>query len=158
MSSFNAVGVSLTAASPALIVKNAAWWPDIDAHDLRDVHRITDTVTDRRLQTAVTSAIAITNRQLREWQQQQATGGYKSLGAVPVPDYLPADGYTTLYLHAVYCEAHALLIERYRDYAASAVGMRDSDVKERTAHDYRRDAGYAISELCNRSRCVVELI
>ena len=158
MSSFLVTGSDASAARPALTVKNTGWWPDISADDLRETHRITDTVTDARLKTAITTAIAAVNRLLRGWQRQQVTAGYVSLSAVPNPDHLPPDGLVALYLRAVYCHAHAVLVERYRDYDASGSGTRDSDVKDAIADDYRREAMYAISDISDRPHNIVELI
>ena len=158
MSSFLVTGGDASTARPALTVKNADWWPDISADDLRDTHRITDTVTDARLKTAITTAIAAVNRLLRDWQRQQRSAGHTSLAVVPVPDYLPPDGLNALYLRAVYCHAHALLIERYRDYDASGSGTRDSETKGDIAGDYRREAMFAISDICDRPHNIVELI
>lgn len=157
MSSFIAAGGS-SAPRKSLVVKNAVWWPDVDCAALREYHRITDTVTDSRLEAAVLTALAIVNRQLRAWQHQHVTAGAVCLADVPVPDYLPPDAYRVLYLRAVGCEAHAQLIDRYRDYGATGEGTKDAIIKQSIASDCRRDAAYAISEICDRPRSKVVLV
>lgn len=157
MSSFVATG-GAPAPMKAAIVRNNGWWPDIDSGDIRASHRITDTITSQRLESALIAAIASTNRLLQDWQRANRDAGHVSLDAVPVPDHMPPEGLKVLYLRAVYCEAHAQLVERYRDYDATGVGVRDSSAKDRLADDLRRDAAFAISDICDRPRNVFVLI
>ncbi|WP_110687029.1 head completion/stabilization protein [Salinicola aestuarinus] len=156
MSSFVAAGnASAIQAAP---ISNAPFWPDIDPTAFRDAHRIDGTVTPRRVTDVLLTAIATTNRVLRHWQAKQVEAGYPVLDAVPTPDWQPFGVYPALYQRAVFAEAHAQLLERYRDYDATAATRDRGDLHDETADTYRRDARWAVSEIAGRSHVTVELI
>ncbi|OHV11209.1 head completion/stabilization protein [Kushneria phosphatilytica] len=156
MSSFIATGnTSARAAEP---IENNGFWPEIDPADFRATHRIDGTVTPVRVQDVLLTAMATTNRILRHWQAQQIEAGYLTAEAVPAPDWQPPNIYPALYQRAVFAEAHAQLLERYRDYDATASTRDRGDLNEYTGDSYRRDARYAVSEITGRSHVTVELI
>lgn len=156
MSSFVATGNA--SATPADPVANAAFYPQIDPAEFRDSHRIDGTVTPRRIVDVLLTAIATTNRVLREWQAKQEAAGYPTLDAVPTPEWQPPGIYPALYQRAVFAEAHAQLLERYRDYDATAATRDRGDLNDQTSETYRRDARWAVSEILGRSHVTVELI
>ncbi|WP_353981702.1 head completion/stabilization protein [Salinicola endophyticus] len=156
MSSFVAAGNA--SATPAEPIPNATFYPDIDPAAFRDAHRIDGTVTPQRIADVLLTAIAATNRVLREWQARQVEAGYPVIDAVPAPDWQPAGIYPALYQRAVFAEAHAQLLERYRDYDATAATRDRGDLHEDTAGTYRRDARWAVSQICGRPNVTVELI
>lgn len=130
------------------------WWPDIDVATAREIIRISGTVTQPRLAEALQNAAWAVNRELRNWQPQQL---------ISQPDELTDPRMVGLYLRAVYSYAKAELIERYRDYDATAaasasVGERRAQGTEDAAADARRNLRWAIADLLGRSRVTVELM
>ncbi|MCM2973508.1 head completion/stabilization protein [Larsenimonas suaedae] len=156
MSSFVATGN--TRATPLEPIANNGFWPAIDPADFRDRHRVDGTVTPARLDDVLLTAIATTNRVLRHWQFDQIETGYLHIDAVPTPSWQPPSIYPDLYRRAVYAEAHAQLLERYRDYDATASTRDRGDLHDQTADRFRRDAHWAISEITGRGHVTVELI
>lgn len=63
-----------------------------------------------------------------------------------------------LYLRAVYAQAQADLLERYRDASATGEGDKLGEAKDLAADDYRADARWAIAELTGRNHTTVDLI
>ena len=62
------------------------------------------------------------------------------------------------YRRAVYCEAKANLLERYRDFDATGEGQRRADAIESPIDDLRRDARWACRAITGEGRTSVELI
>lgn len=141
----------------APMIANADFYPAIDPNDFRASHRITDTITDDRVADALTAAATITNRILEPWRASLA-GNPATLDAVMLPKWMPSDGLLALYRRAIYGEAHATLLDRYRDYDATSAGNHDSDSREDMAGKYRQASRWAVSEMTNRPHTTVELI
>ncbi|WP_110709187.1 head completion/stabilization protein [Salinicola sp. CR57] len=156
MSSFVAAGNA--SAAPAAPIANAVFYPDIDPAEFRDSHRIDGTITPQRITDVLLTAIATTNRILREWMAAQVEAGYLTIDSVPTPHWQPPEIYPALYQRAVFAEAHAQLLERYRDYDATAASRDRGDLHDQTADNYRRDARWAVAEIVGRSHVTVELI
>lgn len=156
MSSFVAAGNAN--ATPADPIANAPFYPEIDPAEFRDSHRIDGTITPQRITDVLLTAIATTNRILRDWQTAQVEAGYLTIDSVPTPDWQPPEIYPALYQRAVFAEAHAQLLERYRDYDATAESRDRGDLHAQTADNYRRDARWAVAEIAGRSHVTVELI
>lgn len=156
MSSFIATGnAGNRAAEP---IENNGFWPAIDPAEFRETNRIDSTVTPPRVQDALLTAMATTNRVLRHWQAKQVAEGYSRAGDVPASDWQPPGTYLALYKRAVFAEAHARILERYRDYDATASTRDRGDLNEYAGESYRRDAAWAISEIEGRPHSTVELI
>ncbi|OLO03347.1 head completion/stabilization protein [Salinicola socius] len=156
MSSFVATGnASAIQADP---IPNNPFWPNIDPAEFRNAHRIDGTVTPQRITDVLLTAMATTNRVLRHWQAEQMETGYLVVDSVPEPIWQPAGIYPALYKRAVFAEAHAQLLERYRDYDATAASRDRGDLDDQTSDTYRRDARWAVSEILGRSHVTVELI
>lgn len=156
MTSFVAAGnISTRAAEPIL---NNGFWPTIDPEEFRDARRIDGTVTPPRVQDALLTAMATVNRVLRHWQQQQVDAGHQQVQDVPNPSWQPPGVYLALYRRAVYATAHAVIVEAYRDYDATASTRDRGDTQENIGDSYRRDASWAISEIMGRPHVTVELI
>ncbi|MGJ8518189.1 head completion/stabilization protein [Carnimonas bestiolae] len=137
-------------------IKNAPFWPDIDPEAFRSEHRITDTVTNSRVISALANAIGITNRMLREWRSKHSQ--YETLGDVPEYEWLPTGGLTAQYKRAVFSEAHALILDHYLNVGATGRMNEDDDSRRDMADTHRRDARWAVNEILDRPHTTVELI
>ncbi|MGJ8526866.1 hypothetical protein LMG33818_002629 [Halomonadaceae bacterium LMG 33818] len=168
-STFIAIGGSGPRA-PETIIANTGFWPDIDPNDFRTVHRITDTVTNARVETALRAAMSITNRVLEAWRARffsknpPQTPIPQTLSDVTLYSWMPPGGLVGHYVRAVYAEAHAQILDRYRDYDATGPARREgqsrthTDPRMDTAASYRQDANWSITEILNRPHTTVELI
>lgn len=152
-------GFIATADSPEqVVIRNSAFYPDIDATDLREAMLLDGTVTTARLYEAVLNAIASANADLCTWRIAQQAQGYNSLSAVPAE---LIDGESILVAHyrrAVYCLAAANLQERFRSFDTTGDGHRAADRLEIPIDGLRRDARWAIRDILGISRSTVELI
>ncbi|SDK78657.1 Phage head completion protein (GPL) [Modicisalibacter muralis] len=139
-------------------IANNAFWPALDPDDFRVQHRIDTTITQPRVTTALRVAMASVNRQLADWQATQVEAGHGDVDSVPLEAWQTAGHHRLLYVRAVHAEAHANLLERYRDVSATAEGDERGEAKNEAADDYRRDARYAVAEIEGRTHTTVELI
>ncbi|WP_269503711.1 head completion/stabilization protein [Burkholderia sp. IMCC1007] len=145
-------------AEPATPIKNDPFYPDMALERARDTMRLDGTVTNPRLRHELLDAIASVNDELRSARAAWQDAGATQLADVPAEQL---DGESVLlhhYRRAVYCQAKASLIERYRDYDTTGDGARRADELEPQGDELRRDARWAISALLRRPRVTVELI
>lgn len=140
------------------IITNDAFYPGIDLTDLRESTRLDATVTNERLQNAVSAAMIQVNGQLRAYQSTQLERGFNHLSDVPSTSINNESVLITLYKRAVYCTVQADLNERYSDYDTTAADKKDANINDHIAELQRRNAQWAISDLVGRGRCTVELI
>lgn len=139
-------------------ISNAAFWPDIDPTQARAALRIDGTITPVRLRHALIEAMASTNGDLAAWRKRMQADGYAGLSDVPA-DAIDGDSvHLSSYRRAVYCEAKANLLERYRDFDATGEGQRRADAIESPIDDLRRDARWACRAITGEGRTSVELI
>ncbi|REE92648.1 head completion/stabilization protein [Cupriavidus plantarum] len=155
MSSFFA---SAPAASGQNVIANDGFFPDIDVDAATAGMRQDGTVTAERLRAALAEAALSVNQDLSAWRALQTEAGYATLAAVPSPQIDGQPAHVHRYLRAIYCETRAGLIERYRDYDATAAGDRKAEALMQAVEDLRRDARWAVSDIVGRSRSTVELI
>lgn len=155
MSSFLA---SAPVQSGQNLIGNDGFFPDIDVDAALAAMRQDGTVTAERLRGALVEGVLSVNDDLASWRTDQLAGGYATLGAVPAPLVDGKSAHVHRYLRAVYCEARASLIERYRDYDATAAGDRKAEALMQAVEDLRRDARWAISDIAGRPRSTVDLI
>jgi len=155
MSSFFA---SEPAASDQSQIVNDGFFPDIDVDTATEAMRQDGTVTAERLRGALVEAALSVNADLAMWRAEQQAAGYATLVAVPAAQIDGKSAHAHRYLRAVYCEARAGLIERYRDYDATAAGDRKAEALMQAVEDLRRDARWAASDIVGRPRSTVELI
>lgn len=149
---------ALAPTSPEATVANDGWFPDIDLADCRAASRLDGTVTPERLLYAVANAVASVNDELAAWKAEKVAAGHADLEAVPASKVTGQSVFVMRYLRAVYCTAHAELVERYRDLGITAAGDKRADAMEPRIEDLRRDARWAIADLQGRRRTTVELI
>jgi hypothetical protein len=153
---------SFFAAAPAEsdqnLIVNDGFFPDIDVDTAMEAMRQDGTVTAERLRGALVEAALSVNKDLAVWRAEQQAADYATLEAVPVAQIDGKSAHLHRYLRAVYCEARAGLIERYRDYDATAAGDRKAEALMQAVEDLRRDARWATSDIVGRPRSTVELI
>lgn len=147
---------SQPASEPPITI--GPFWPEIDPVKIRDDQRIDNTVTPERLRAVLIESAITTIEALADWKAAQIAAGNTALDTIAAE---PIDGTSLLvhrFLRAVGCWAKALLIERYRDYDATAKGDRNADQLVDTISDCRRDYHNAIADIAGRPRTTVELI
>lgn len=135
-----------------------AFWPDIDPFEIREAQRLDNTVTPARLRPALIEAASTTIEALAAWKIAQIELGYTTLAAVPSDEI---DGATIIehrFKRAVGSLAKALLMERYRDFDATAKGDKRADALTDPIDDCRRDHLNALADITGRPRCTIELI
>ena len=145
-------------AEPPAKIQNNGFWPAIDPADFRDTERLGSHITAARVEHALRSAIADTNRQLADWQANHQKSDAASIDLVEPPAWAIEGHYSQLYRRAVYAAAHASLLERYRETTATGQGDERGEAKAAAADDYRRDARWAVAEIEGRTHTTVELI
>ena len=152
------LGHSTNPPSPTLdIIINNGFWPDLDPNAFREEERVHN-VTPPRLRQSLRAAVADVNRQLANYQHTHQQAGRMACDAIPPEPWQSPGDIQLLYLRAVYAQAQADLLERYRDASATGKGDERGEAKDLAADDYRADARWAIAELTGRSHTTVELI
>ncbi|SHF00611.1 Phage head completion protein (GPL) [Modicisalibacter ilicicola DSM 19980] len=152
------VAYGTAASTDAPELANNGFWPDLDPDDFREQHRLDTTVTQPRLVTALSIAMASVNRQLADFQTEQVAAQRGTADLIPIEPWQIPGHHALLYVRAVFAEAHAQLLERYRDHSATDVGDERGEAKVDAAEDYRRDARWAVAEIVGRNHTTVELI
>ncbi|MEL5381127.1 head completion/stabilization protein [Serratia ureilytica] len=140
------------------IVKNVFFWPDIDPADVRDVMRIEGTITAPRLRLAIKSAIAEINAELFTFRRDQMADGYQRLEDVPGEQLDGESVRVSEYRNAVSAMTMATLSEQYRSFDTTATGGRKADVVEASIGELWRNARNAISNVAERSHCIIGLL
>jgi len=138
-------------------IANNGFWPEINPNDFREEERV-HSVTPKRLTQSLRAAMADVNRQLADYQAEQQESGRATIDEVPVENWQTPGDLQLLYRRAVYAQAQADLLERYRDASATGKGDERGEAKDLAADDYRADARWAIAELVGRTHTTVELI
>lgn len=147
-----------------VVIKNDGFFPDIDLDAMRDTQRLDGTVTAPRLQAEVLEAMLHANDELSAWRALREAEGYTSLADVkcvdgrPVPEVGGKTALELRYTRAVFCWAHANVIERYRNFDATGAGAKLDDATRPGADELRRDAAWAINDIAGVARTTVELI
>ncbi|MGF6590700.1 head completion/stabilization protein [Pseudomonas sp. 2835] len=154
MSGFIAGGVPTT----AFPISNSDFWPDIDGQHLRAAMRITDAVTDDRLEVAAVNAMIEANRELAGYRTANEAKGFTALADVPAEQISGESQLLHLYRRVIYCNALAELVERYSSFDATNSGEKKVTEEETSADQLRRDARKALRTLLGLSHTTVELL
>ncbi len=153
---------SFIATAPAqagqTLIANDGFFPDIDVDQALAAMREDGTVTPERFRSALVEAALSVNGELATWKTAQLAAGHTSLTDVPAPQVDGKSAHLHRYLRALYCQARAGLIERYRDYDATASGNKTAEALLQAVEDLRRDARWAVSDILGITRTTVELI
>lgn len=144
-------------SQPLETISNNGFWPDIDPNQFIDEERVHN-VTPPRIRQSLRAAIADVNRQLASYQSSQQENGRAVIDDVPIEPWQTPGDLQLLYLRAVYAQAQADLLERYRDTSATGEGDKLGEAKDLAADDYRADARWAVAELTGRNHTTVDLI
>lgn len=139
-------------------IRNDGFFPDIDVDLAIAATRLDGTVTPERLRGALVEAALSVNEELAAWKAAQSAAGHATLDAVPAPRIDDTSAHIHRYLRAVFCSARAALIERYRDYDATAAGDKAAEALMQAVEDLRRDRRWAISDLLGIPRSTIALI
>jgi hypothetical protein len=137
---------------------NNDFWPPVSPSEFREVQRLDGTVTAPRLIHALRTAMADVNRLLADYQAEHQAAGIDSAEDIPLEPWQIEGHHVQLYRRAVYSQAHAELLERYRDHSATGEGDERGEAKATAADAVRADARWAIAELTGRTHTTVELI
>ncbi|WP_439461852.1 head completion/stabilization protein [Serratia quinivorans] len=140
------------------IVKNVFFFPDIRPAEVRDVMRIEGTITAPRLRLAIKSAMAEVNAELFTFRRNQMADGYPRLEDVPGDKIDGESVRVSEYRNAVSAMTMATLSEQYRSVDTTATGGRKADVIEASIGELWRNARNAISNVAERSHCIIGLL
>lgn len=152
--SFIASATGLPRPAP---LANDGFFPGIDLAHLRAVQRLDGTVTHERLAHETVEAMLAVNAELAAWRATQQAAGHTTLADVPAATADGASALVQRYRRAVYCLAHASLLERYRNF--DATGARPETASELPgADELRRDARWAVRDILGMARSTVALI
>lgn len=146
----------VTPAEPE--IESGPFWPIINPAKIREEHRIDGTATAPRLRAALYEAIAETNHALRAWRIAHQELGTNALASVAADKIAGESILIQKYRRAVGCYAKAILLERHRDYDATAEGEKTGEPREDQIGDNKRDWHHAIADITGRTRSTVELI
>jgi len=152
------IAASPVPEAPGQTITSAAFWPTFDTATIREAMRLDGTVTEDRLVNAAISAIGNVNRDLATWRKEREAEGAATLADVEAEEINEVSELVHLYRRAVYATTRANLIERYRDFDATADGHQAADNLEPTVADLYRDARFAIRDILGIGHCTVELI
>lgn len=139
-------------------IASGPFWPTIEPAKVREAQRIDDTIHPNRLLEALFEAMASVNAELKAWSEAKIAAGVNKLEDVEAEKINDVSIHVHRYRRAVGCLAKANLLERYRDFDATARGDRKADALENPIDDLRRDARWAISDIQGIGRTTVELI
>lgn len=143
--------------SPANIVTNDGFFPDIDLDRLRGATRLDGTVTPQRLRDAVVEALISLNREFAIWKAEKLGAGVTALTQLP-PHVDGMSVQQTLYLMAVYRTVKAVLVERYQGFDVTKSGVDQGETLEKLVDDERRAARWAVRDFLGQGHTTVELI
>lgn len=139
-------------------ISNSQFWPAISIDEFRATTRLQDTITDGRVQQALTESMLSANRELTAWRDSQLTLGYAELGSVPAERIGEKTALEHHYLSAIYAQAKARLMEQYRDIDTTVDGKHRAAEFEGTIESWRRTARESIRALLGAQRATIELI
>lgn len=158
MSAFVATAPTATPGSTADSIGNDGWFPDLQLSDVRAIVRLDGTVTDDRLRDAIRFAMLHVNDQLEGLSSREKSNGATSFVAGSNRTLDGKNRRGLLYLRAVACWAKADLLERYRSLDTTDSGMRRAEDMSQGIDEQRRNTSWALRDIQNLPRTVVELI
>ncbi len=134
------------------------FWPPIAPAELRAAQNIDATVPAERLRAVIIEALATAGEELAAWQADQITAGFATLADVPGERVGEKTLHEMRFAWAVGCLVKAMVMERYRNFDATAAGDKKADAMAPAIDDARRDYRWAISAIQGKPRNTVELI
>ena len=139
-------------------IVNDGFFPDVDPALFAREMRVRDAVTPERRRRALIDAIITVGNQLAAWRARQLLAGCATLAGVPSPAIDGESRLVQLYRTAVFGEAKAKLVERYRDTDITRAGKDQVEDLDPSIGELRRDSVYAVRDILGVGRVAVELI
>ena len=121
-------------------ISSGDYWPDIEVKVAADVMRVTGSITQTRLIESLENSIQYIKQLVVDYE---------------VNNEAPDERAKSLFLRAVYFDAKADLIERYRDYDSTGTTDNRNDLTTQNASDSRRNSKWAINDLLQKPRLFV---
>ncbi|MCW2410884.1 MULTISPECIES: head completion/stabilization protein [unclassified Sphingobium] len=140
------------------VIENDGFFPAIDPREIRELARITSSITAPRLRGAILAAMDATEIDLRAWVAEQTGKGHATLADVPAPQLGGESRNLIRYRRIIALLAKAELIDRHRDFDTTAAGASQGDELDESVRELRRDAAHAIRDMLGRTRTTVDLI
>jgi Phage head completion protein (GPL) len=138
-------------------ITNDGFWPNVDLGQMRAASRLTGNVTPERLRSAAIAAVIFVNGELAAYKAKQVADGWDS--AADIGESIDGKSrIVQLYQRAVTSSVQADLADSYRDWDNTRAGDYRADVETVAADDFRRNASWAIADICGVRRNVTELI
>lgn len=137
---------------------NDGFFPDVDPALFAREMRVRDAVTPERRRRALVDAIITVGNQLAAWRDRQLLAGSATLGAVASPVIDGESRLVQLYHTAIFSEAKAKLVERYRDADITRAGKDQVEDLEPSIGELRRDSVYAVRDILGVGRVAIALI
>ncbi|WP_432786963.1 hypothetical protein AAEX37_01025 [Oligella sp. MSHR50489EDL] len=126
-----------------IVIDAGGFWPNIDVAIAADVMRVTGSVTQTRLVESLRNSLQHIKRLIVDYELAHDKADERA---------------QALFLRAVYFDAKADLIERYRDYDATGSLDNRGDVSDELAADSRRNSKWAVSDLLGKPRIFIEAL
>lgn len=139
-------------------IQNNGFFPNVSLDEMRKSQNLDSTVTTERLKQAVIVAITRINQELFEYRLEAQALGFLTLKSMNSDEINGMNVLVHQYLYAVFTQAHAYLIEKYRDFDATEKGIKKSEAVIKTANDLYRESRYTIRDILNLSHSTFELI
>ena len=126
------------------------FWPTPNVLIFRRSERVDSTISDERVNVALSLAVVAVNKDLNKW---------KSAQTVALLSEMDENGVIAFhYLASVYSLAKALTIEVVRDYDTTKSGHQRADELEEKIDDYRRRSLESRAAILQISARITELI
>lgn len=144
--------------APETVIVNDGFFPDVDPAAVREVARVSTSITPARLRAAILGGIMTAEIDLRRYAADCREAGYAKLADVPADKLDSVSVQIIRYRRAVALFAKAELIERHRDFDTTAAGGNQADELSPSINELRRDAMHAVRDMLGQSRTGVWLI
>nr|WP_314469835.1 head completion/stabilization protein [uncultured Sphingomonas sp.] len=146
------------APAPEAPIANDGFFPDVDPAQFAREMRLRDGITPDRRRRALIEAIITVGNQLTGYRDQHMLAGAGTLADVTSPTIDGESRLLQLYRTAVFSEAKARLVERYRDADLTKAGKEQVEDLEPSIGELRRDSIYAVRDMLGVGRVAVALI
>ena len=137
-------------------IKNSDFFPNLSVKNFRDSLRVDETVPFGRVKATLINAILKVNADLSELSLSNLP--YTALADVPSATIAGTSTKVWRYKSAVFNEAKADLIERYRDFDSTQSGHDEADKLETVINDYRQKAREHIRALLGKPPVRIALL
>ncbi len=155
--SSNSVIIPHGAGDPVdVTIASHNFWPELSSNDFRNIMRVGGTIPNTRVEATLIAAVIAVNKELQKFRLTWAL--YAGLEDIPADQVAGISIYVHQYQAAVFNNAKADLVERYRDFDSTNDGHDEADKLEETIDDYRRKSRENIRALLGNPRTTIELL